>query len=123
MLFVLLNRIADGPQQVGAGFIPAQSSNRTGLRAGINPGPYFDFLVFIAVGSATVPTYIGGHGGPPYCPKKMASNFMKFHTRFQRIEDKNQMTHRQDQRMDQTNTAEVLTYHRSSVICTLSSDT
>jgi len=43
-----------------------------------------------SVESATGPTYIGGHGGPPYFPKKMASNFMKFHTRFQRTEVRRQ---------------------------------
>jgi len=35
-------------------------------------------LARAVVGSATVPTGIGGHGGPPYFTKK-ASNFMKFH--------------------------------------------
>jgi hypothetical protein len=34
------------------------------------------------VGSATVPTAIGGHGGPPYFTK-IASKFVKLHTRCQ----------------------------------------
>jgi hypothetical protein len=34
--------------------------------------------LFRKVGSATVPTGIGGHGGPPYFTK-IESKFIKFH--------------------------------------------
>ena len=38
-------------------------------------------LGMAVVGSATVPTGIGGHSGSPYFTK-IVSNFMEFHTRF-----------------------------------------
>jgi len=43
-------------------------------------------LALAIVGSATEPTGISGHSGPPYFTK-IASKFMKFHTRSSRVQE------------------------------------